>query len=61
MYELVQEPQGEESARAFDALDEAFGTEQFAEAEANKVLAESGFGSGMFKSLVASGSVSEAD
>ena len=61
MYILTQEPSGGESARAFSALDEAYGTEEFTVEEADKVLAENGFSQSMFDSLVANGFVTEAD
>jgi len=61
MFILVQEPSGEESKRAFEALDDALGTEEFSEATARKVMAEHGFGKDMLERLVDGGYVSETD
>lgn len=59
MYMLVSEPHGEEASRAFSALDDAFGTDEFSREDALRCLEEHGFGQQMFNALVMSGSVSE--
>lgn len=58
-YILVNEPTAEEASRAFDALDDAYGTDEFSEDEAKQVMTAHGFGPGMFSALVTSGSISE--
>jgi hypothetical protein len=56
---LVAEPHGDEARRAFDALDDALGTDEFTEADANEVLKLHGFSNNMFTVLVTAGSISE--
>lgn len=56
---LSQEPHGDEARRAFNALDEAFGVDEFSEAEAKEALTLHGFGPTMLSALTTSGSVSE--
>ena len=58
-YILTDRPAGGESQRAFDALDNAFGVEGFSGSEADKVLAENGFNSSMFDSLIQGSYVAE--
>lgn len=60
MYILVAEPHGDEAARAFDALDETFGTDEFSQADAMNVLTQHGFGAQMFQGLLTAGSIMEA-
>ncbi len=59
MYILVSEPHGDEACRAFDALDDAFGTDEFSKDDAMKVLSEHGFAANMFSALLTAGSISE--
>lgn len=58
-YILTAEPHSDEASRAFDALDNAFGTDSFEKEEALRVLAEHGFTAVMFTSLVSTGCVTE--
>jgi len=59
MYMLVSEPHGEEAQRAFAALDDTYGTDEFSKTEAMEVLTAHGFRSNMFEALVTAGSISE--
>ena len=59
MFILTQEPPGGESLRAFEALDDAFGTDSFDKASAQQILVEHGFRNGTLDSLVSGGYVSE--
>ncbi len=59
MYILVQEPNGDEAKRAFNALDDAFGTDSFSKSEALQALTEHGFTSSMFEALLTSGCIAE--
>jgi len=59
LFILISEPTSAEARRAFDALDDAFGTETFDKKSAEGVLKENGFDSGMFNSLVSGENVSE--
>ena len=44
LYTLMKEPETEQAKRAFSALDDAFGTEEFDKKSAQDVLVEHGFG-----------------
>ncbi len=59
MYILVSEPHGDEATRAFSALDDAFGTDEFSKDDAMRVLSEHGFSNNMFSALLTAGSISE--
>ncbi len=59
MYMLVSEPHSDEACRAFNALDDAFGTDEFSREDALKVLGEHGFSQQMFMALVTAGSIAE--
>jgi len=58
-YILTEEPRGDEARRAFDALDDTFGTDSFTKEEALAVLTEHGFGANMFSILDGSGAITE--
>lgn len=60
MYMLIEQPNGDEARRAFDALDDAFGTDDFSKEDAMEVLSNRGFSGNMFNALLMSGSISEA-
>lgn len=52
MYILSEQPADGESRRAFQALDDAFGADEFAREAAERVLTDHGFrGSSMFETL----------
>ncbi len=53
MYTLIRQPGGGELGRAFDALDEAFGTEAFNRSAAKQVLTEHGFNGNTLDTLIA--------
>ncbi len=59
MYMLVAEPHGDEASRAFNALDDAFGTDEFSKEDAMRCLSEHGFTTVMFTALVTAGSIAE--
>ena len=59
MYILVEEPHSDEARRAFNALDDAFGTDSFTREDATRVLEEHGFSSQMFQALEMAGSIME--
>ena len=59
MYMLVQEPSSSEARRAFEALDDTFGTESFDKGSAQRVLAEHGFNKGILDMLISTGCIEE--
>ncbi len=61
MFILTSDPEKGELSRAFDALDDAVGTEQFDKQTALKVLKESGFTENTFNQLVSGGHIAEVE
>ena len=59
MFILTSDPEKGELSRAFDILDDAFGTEQFDKNSAVTALKEGGFTSATFDKLVSGGFVTE--
>ena len=61
MYLLTSDPEKGELSRAFDALDDVVGSEQFDKKTALKVLKESGFTENTFNQLVSKGHITETE
>ena len=59
IYTLVNEPESEQARRAFEALDDAFGAENFDKKSAQAVLVEHGFGKSDLDKLVEGGYAQE--
>ena len=59
IYTLVNEPESEQARRAFEALDDAFGAENFDKKSVQSVLTEHGFGKNDLDTLVKDGYVGE--